>query len=61
MSKPRIVWREALDKDGKLVRLELEVDEAGLLDQLGAKAIKSKGKEAREVGGLVRVRVRRAR
>lgn len=40
-----------------LVRVELEVDTLGLMDQLGRKALANKSKKSSEVGGLVVVRV----
>jgi hypothetical protein len=55
----RTVWRNAIGKGGVTVRLELEVDEAALLDRLGDKAIRSSRGESRIASGLVKVSVRR--
>jgi hypothetical protein len=43
-------------RTGQIYRLELAIDVSGLLDILGSKAMNSKGHEARECNGDVRVR-----
>ena len=41
----------------KRAQVEVSIDVAGIAKELGAKAIRSKGKKAGAMGGLVRVKV----